>query len=135
MPGTALNCERRGLSNIYCQGMIAGSSCDVLYDLVMESKGQEQKSQFFHYRWENNVGMGRKTIVGKKRVWGLCYCVMGFLMLTHFPSYFLGNQMLFCFEETVLSDFNQFSRSSEENNQPTIWMCHINRVSMRSRNP
>lgn len=61
----------------------------------------------------------------------MCCGVVGFFMLTYFPSYCLGNQILFCFEETVLSHFNQFSRCSEENNQRTSWMCHSNRVSMR----
>lgn len=51
--------------------MLAGSSFDVLYDKAMESKQPEQKSQFFRYRWENDVGIGRKTTVGKERVWDL----------------------------------------------------------------
>lgn len=71
----------------------------------MESKGPEQTDQFFHYRWENNVGIGRKTAVGKERVWGLCCSATGLAVLNHFHSYCLGNQILFFFKEAGLSQF------------------------------
>lgn len=43
-------------------------------------------------------------------------------MLTHFPNYCIGNQMLFCFEETVLSHSNQFSifRGKQATNQLNV---------------